>query len=187
MKRTLALMLAAPIALACWIAPASAAENEAAQNDKASSIEVYKAGHDFVVAVYQPDSSAVLSIVEARHVKMDRLANGTRGPNMSDLIKKGRVKYTIRMGSEEMSKINSIGGSEAQSFARTGVGSAGNTKPGAKLTAQQKKVLFAKLRAARKAMGTVSKSLTASVGGPNDEETPMSAAKHGGANAITDR
>jgi len=92
---SLALMLGA-----ATFSPA-AADDKPAQTNPDRAVELYQQGDDYVVAVYKTDGSAVLGVVEADNVKRHRTGKHSWRPDIDDLMKKGRVKYTIRLAAGE--------------------------------------------------------------------------------------
>jgi hypothetical protein len=184
MKRTWS-SLTAVAAFALVLGTASlavAGDVQGAGGESAGSVRAYRQGRDFIVAAYRPDGSATLGIVEAKHVKMERSKDGALVPNMTDLIGKGHVRYTIEVGPGEMPNIKGVSDREAPPA--HGASAAEKSKPGSKLTAEQKKFLSTQVRAARQALHEITKTLAASVDGLKEA---TSSAPKGAAAATTDR
>jgi hypothetical protein len=76
--------------------PVQADDNNSAKPNDGQSVEVYKQGDKYVVAVFQTDGSAVVSLVEASRVKRHGKGDSSE-PDMDDLVRKGVVKYSVRL------------------------------------------------------------------------------------------
>src|SRR5262249_59669771 len=88
---------------------------------------VYKSGDKFVVAIYRQDGSAAFALVEPTKSTSGKSASR---PDMSDLMKTGRVIYTVHVpGTEGAAK--AIGAPEPAD-------KLGNGIPLAKLTRKQR-------------------------------------------------
>jgi hypothetical protein len=188
MKRTWS-SLTAVAAFALVLGTASlavAGDAQGAGGERAGSVRAYRQGRNFVVAAYRPDGSATLGIVEAKHVKMERSKDGTLVPNIADLIGRGRVKYTIEVGPGEMPNIKGVSDQEVPPARAPDARAIEKSKPGVKLTPQQKHALIAHVKAARQAMRTVANSLAASEDGAKDG-APSSAPNGAAAAATTNR
>jgi hypothetical protein len=167
MKRTCSsLTAAAAFALVLGTASLAVADDaQGAGEESAGSVRAYRQGQNFVVAAYRSDGSATLGIVEAKHVKMERTKDGALVPDMADLIGKGHVKYTIEVGPSEMPNIKGVSDREVPPAHAADARAIEKSKPGRKLTAEQKKVLSTQVRVARQALHEITKTLAASVDG----------------------
>src|SRR5215468_58069 len=95
MKRMLSMVaLAMPLAalVAATTIPARA-ETDAPKTDD-RTVEVFKHGGKFVVAVYHKDGGATLAVVE------DPQAKTKATPDLAALMKTGKVTYTVRVAPE---------------------------------------------------------------------------------------
>ena len=96
-----ALVASLALALGAAMFSPAVADDKPAQTSPDRAVELYQQGDDYVVAVYKSDGSAVLGVVEADHVKRHRTGKHAWRPDIDDLMKKGRVKYTIRLAAGE--------------------------------------------------------------------------------------
>ena len=92
-----ALRFALPLALllAGAAAPALSQGAEQPKTDGEAAMRVYKSGDKFVVAIYRQDGSAALALVEPRKSRASGKAPSR--PDIADLMKNGRVIYTVNV------------------------------------------------------------------------------------------
>jgi hypothetical protein len=77
--------------------PAVAADVPADKPADQRTVDVYRQGDNFVVAVYRADGSATLGVVAAKNVKPDTSGSNAAKVDLADLMEKGRVIYTVRI------------------------------------------------------------------------------------------
>ena len=153
---SLALMLGA-----ATVSPA-VADDKPAQTSPDRAVELYQQGDDYVVAVYKSDGSAVLGVVEADHVKRHRTGKHAWRPDIDDLMKKGRVKYTIRLAAGESPEAKGID-LPPEVANRLAAHQAAKGERHVKLTRKQKRELatrIARVKQTARALDTAGKGLT---------------------------
>jgi hypothetical protein len=154
------IVLAATIAFSLGLAvlPAVSAENsEPAKATPSNAVEIYKQGDDFVVAVYHPDGTAVLAVVEPAPVK-HHSRKRARMPSIAELMKTGRVKYTIRVNPGESEAKSKVSTANMPVNVPSATGAAAS-KADLKLSPKEKARLRKKSRATARALQTASKAL----------------------------
>jgi hypothetical protein len=147
-----ALRFALPLALVLGAAAAPALSQGAEQptTDGEADMRVYKSGDKFVVAIYRQDGSAALALVEPS--KSRASGKAASRPDMADLMKNGRVIYTV--------KVAATGGSAETIDATELAGKLGNGTPVAKLTRKQRSDLIKQHKSAAGKLDMIGKGLT---------------------------
>jgi len=97
-----AFRLVLPLALLIGGAAAPVLAQGAGQpkTDGEAAMRVYKSGDKFVVAIYRQDGSAALALVEPPSHTSGKAAST---PDMADLMKSGRVIYTVKVAAPDAS------------------------------------------------------------------------------------
>jgi hypothetical protein len=148
------LVTAAPPALADDSQPAKAA----AEN----SPEIYRQGDNFVVAVYHSDGSAVLAVVEPARAKRHR-SRKQATPSITELMKTGRVKYTIRLVPADTPEAKAdIPAGLALDRPQDAPNKDSEKKLSSKLSRKQKSDLIRRIRVTTHSLDTAGKSQTRS-------------------------
>jgi hypothetical protein len=150
------------LSLGMSAASAAAANGAPAETKAANAVEIYRQGHEFVVAVYHPDGSAALAVVEPAPVKRHRSRKHASAPSLDELMKVGRVKYTIRLYPKDTSEAEAqnlpILNRPAEGHSR-GAEAATDTLRKLKLNRKQRVRLKKQSQAAARALRTASEAL----------------------------
>src|SRR5712691_11374077 len=158
-----ALPLALLLGTALVPAPAGAEDTKAPAKPNDRSVEVIKHGKDFIVVVHRPDGSAVIGLVD--YPGRDGSGKRTAEPSLDELIKNGKVTYTVTVAPEGTPLAKSID----EKFGNVplpknpgdkhGAGQQGKDKPGLKLTRKEKSDLARQSLASAKVMDRIGTAL----------------------------
>jgi len=146
-----ALRFALPLALllAGAAAPALSQGAEQPKTDGEAAMRVYKSGDKFVVAIYRQDGSAALALVEPRKSRASGKAPSR--PDIADLMKNGRVIYTVNVAAKN--------GAAETTDATEPAAKLGKAAPLAKLTRQHRSSLSKQNKLTAGMLETIGKGL----------------------------
>jgi len=159
---------ALPLALLLGITslPAVAADAPADKPADQRTVEVYRQGDNFVVAVYRADGSATLGVVAAKNVKRDEAGSNAAKVDFADLMEKGRVIYTVRIAPSAQA-MNGPDDKLVETIAQTrpadSVAKTPSTKAAAAL-ARKRRIEFARqFKAANAGLGGATRTVAAAL------------------------
>jgi hypothetical protein len=92
--KSLAFALPFALLLGAAIAPAGAQTNDPPKNN---DVSVYQQGDKFLVVASKADGSATMAVIEMPNAKPDASGKAASRPDIADLIKNGKVTYTVRV------------------------------------------------------------------------------------------
>src|ERR1044071_9837673 len=159
MKRMLSVFaFALPLALllAAAVTPASAqGEAGSGVSAKASDegkVQIFKNGDNFVAVIFRSDGSATVAVVDYRPPKAAGKPNTK--PDIDDLMRNGKVTYTVRLTQKEMTVRKAAEANAAKPGSK-----AVDAKARTTLTRQQKSDLLKQIRQSTRALDTVGKGV----------------------------